>query len=307
MRQNPVRHCTNRRRASCHIMISLTFAVLLLGGCSSSSGQVGGTIDERFLQHDPTKWIFSTKHNTDPAFKSTAWGKDRVCVGNGLVITLMGCRHQQDCATPTRPFVAGEYQSIDTYHYGQYFVRMKAAKGSGLVTGFFILYIAVDVSGQITEHDEIDIEILGKDTTKAQINYYSNGKPLCEPQGATTYSTSCGQPSRSLGFDAATGYHDYIIDWQPTYIRWWWLPPTGLSILSAPWEVLFTADGTGMGIYEPPDGIPNSAGKVVFNLWASCTPTWAGPCTFSHPVSAYFDSVSYSNAGPNYNPNLAKE
>ena len=55
--------------------------------------------------------------------------------------------------------------------------------------------------------DEIDIEFLGKDTTKVQFNYYTNG------QGNHEYVYN-------LGFDAAYGYHTYAFNWQRNYIAW---------------------------------------------------------------------------------------
>ena len=47
-----------------------------------------------------------------------------------------------------------------------------------------------------TQHDEIDIEFLGNDTTKMQVNYYVNG-------------VGGHEAIINLGFDAAASAHEY--------------------------------------------------------------------------------------------------
>lgn len=59
-----------------------------------------------------------------------------------------------------------------------------------------------------TPWDEIDIEFLGKDTTKVQFNYYTNG-------------VGNHEKIVNLGFDAANSYHTYAFDWQPNSIKWY--------------------------------------------------------------------------------------
>ena len=65
-------------------------------------------------------------------------------------------------------YYGAEYRTTQKYSYGYYSVCMKAAKCPGLVSSFFT-YTNSPV------WDEIDIEFLGKDTTKVQFNYYTNG------------------------------------------------------------------------------------------------------------------------------------
>jgi len=64
---------------------------------------------------------------------------------------------------------------------------------------------------------EIDIEFLGKDTTRILVNvYYNPGN-----EGATLEYGYRGTPTLiDLGFDAAEEFHSYEIEWRPGFIRW---------------------------------------------------------------------------------------
>jgi len=81
---------------------------------------------------------------------------------------------------------------------------MKPAKNVGIVSSFFTYTGPTDG----TPWDEIDIEFLGKDTTKVQFNYYTNG-------------VGNHEKIVNLGFDAANSYHTYAFDWQPNSIKWY--------------------------------------------------------------------------------------
>jgi endo-1,3-1,4-beta-glycanase ExoK len=101
-----------------------------------------------------------------------------------------------------REFSCGDLQSHQTYGYGTYEVRMRAAEAPGLVSAFFTFTRASDGSG----HDEIDIEFLGKDRRLAQLGIFASG--MSYP-----------------GFDArldpdATTMNDYAFEWLPDSIRW---------------------------------------------------------------------------------------
>lgn len=98
----------------------------------------------------------------------------------------------------TGGYSGGEYRTNDTFGYGMYDVSLKAIKNDGVVTSFFTYTGPSDG----TVWDEIDIEILGKDTTKVQFNYYTNGV------GNHEYVYD-------LGFDASQGFHQYGFLWLP--------------------------------------------------------------------------------------------
>ena len=109
----------------------------------------------------------------------------------------------------TPNYSGGEFRTDKYYHYGYYETSMQAIKNDGVVSSFFTYTGPSDViNGKENPWDEIDIEILGKDTTKVQLNYYRNG------QGGH-------EKMIDLGFDASEGYHTYGFDWQPGKITWY--------------------------------------------------------------------------------------
>ena len=63
-----------------------------------------------------------------------------------------------------KPYTSGEYRTNNTFSYGTFETNMKAAKGDGLVTSFF-LYTG-------SPWDEIDVEILGKNMVHGKIIYF---------------------------------------------------------------------------------------------------------------------------------------
>lgn len=64
---------------------------------------------------------------------------------------------------------------------------------------------------------EIDIEFLGRDTTKMLVNvFYNPGH-----EGTKLEYGYRGTPTEiSLGFDAAEDFHLYEINWQPEGVEW---------------------------------------------------------------------------------------
>jgi hypothetical protein len=162
-------------------------------------------------------------------------------------------------ASSGKPYSGGEYRTIDTFSYGRFETRMIAAKGSGIVSSFFTY------TG--SPWDEIDVEILGKNTTQAQFNYFVNG---------------VGGHERvvDLGFDASAGYHTYAVDWQPNSIAWY-----------VDGVLKHTATGS-------PSTLPSHPMQIMMNLWNGIgVDGWLGPFSYSAPLSASYDSVTYTPPG----------
>jgi beta-glucanase (GH16 family) len=149
-------------------------------------------------------------------------------------------------------YAGGEYRSNDTFGYGHYQVNMKPAKNTGIVSSFFTY------TG--SPWDEIDIEFLGKDTTKVQFNYYTNG------QGNHEYI-------HNLGFDAAYGFHTYAFDWRSDHIAW-------------------LVDGR--EVHRAYNNIPSHPGKIMMNLWPGIgVDDWLDRYNGATPLYAQYDWVSY--------------
>lgn len=127
------------------------------------------------------------------------------------------------------PYSGGEYRTRKFYGYGRYEVSMKAIKNDGVVSSFFTYTGPSDKN----PWDEIDIEILGKDTTKVQFNYYTNSR------GNHEYM-------HDLGFDASEDFHVYAFEWYEDKIVWF-------------------VDG--VEVYTATANIPSTRGKIMMNAW----------------------------------------
>jgi beta-glucanase (GH16 family) len=98
---------------------------------------------------------------------------------------------------------SGEIRTHEFHRYGYFEARMKIPRGPGIVSGMFTY---ADRDGSIRAN-EIDIEILGRDTRTAELTLHEGGK-------ATSKKVR-------LPFDAAAGFHSYGFDWQPGHVRWY--------------------------------------------------------------------------------------
>ena len=151
-------------------------------------------------------------------------------------------------------YLGAEYRTDKVYSYGYYEVCMKPAKGSGLVSSFFTYT-------NNPRWDEIDIEFLGKDTTKVQFNYYIDG-------------VGGHEKLYDLGFDASSEFHVYGFNWKSNSITWY-------------------VDGK--AVYTATESIPEYPQQIMMNIW-NCTgiDEWTGPLDESAlPATASYKWVAY--------------
>ncbi len=153
-----------------------------------------------------------------------------------------------------RDFAGGEYRTKKNFSYGKYVVRMKAAKGSGLISSFF----TYEDPG--TPWHEIDVEILGKDTKHVQFTRWI--QPL-QPHWNIA----------DLSFDSSKDFHEYSFEWLPDSIQWF-------------------VDGSPR--FTATDIIPQKPQKIMMNLWAAHWIEWAGKLDMNAlPAVAEYDYVKY--------------
>jgi hypothetical protein len=95
------------------------------------------------------------------------------------------------------------------YLYGRFSAEVIPSNIPGLIMGIFL--------HRNTPRQEIDIEFLGKNTTKVLTNvYYNPGQ-----EGTKLEYGYRGSPALvDLGFDASREFHDYEIEWCQDWIRW---------------------------------------------------------------------------------------
>ncbi len=130
-----------------------------------------------------------------------------------------------------------EVRTRELYQYGEYAARMKTPDAPGSLSALFLYESAGD------ESDEIDIEIYNDGSRRALLTAWMDGK--------TTQSKNV-----LLGFDPATGYHDYVIRWSKK-------------------DLVFLADGVSLARWTK--GYPRRPMRVIANVW---WPKWL-PCVES--------------------------
>ncbi|WP_368399583.1 beta-glucanase [Streptococcus anginosus] len=156
-------------------------------------------------------------------------------------------------------YTGGEWRTRDYFSYGFYQVSMKPIKNPGVITSFFTYTGPSDE----TKWDEIDIEFLGKDTTKVQFNYFTDGK------GGHEYLFD-------LGYDASESFHTYGFDWQEANITWY-------------------VDGK--AVYTVTENIPETPGKIMMNAWPGIgVDTWLDAYNGQTPLYGYYNWITYDEA-----------
>lgn len=156
------------------------------------------------------------------------------------------------------PYSGAELRSKDFYGFGRYEVSMKAIKNDGVVSSFFTYTGPSDNN----PWDEIDIEILGKDTTKVQFNYFTDGKGNHEKLV-------------DLGFDASEDFHTYAFEWRPNRIDWF-------------------VDG--QKVHTAITTIPQTEGKIMMNAWCGTgVDSWLKAFDDSNlPLTAEYQWISFA-------------
>lgn len=159
-----------------------------------------------------------------------------------------GVLHLRPERTAVRKYTSAAIASQETYMYGTFGAELRSSNVSGLITGLFL--------HRNGPRQEIDIEFLGKDTTKMLANVYYNPGP----EGARMEYGFRGTPVLiDLGFDSAADFHRYEIEWYPDAIRW-----------KVDGEVLHERTRWN------PTPIPNRPLEFNFNLWYSRSEDLAG-------------------------------
>ena len=221
-----------------------------------------------FRTGDPGDFFASDGWTNGSVFDNW-WYKRNTGIKDGymyLMIDQDWNNHRNDA--DKRQYSGGEYRTNEFYHYGYYECSMQAIKNDGVVSSFFTYTGPSDVvNGQKNPWDEIDIEILGKDTTKMQINYYRNG-------------VGGHEQMVDLGFDASQEFHTYGFNWQPDSITWY-------------------VDGKEVG--KMYGDMPKTPSKIMMNAWPGVsdpnakenTIDWLRPFNGNIPLTARYLWVTY--------------
>ena len=245
-----------RFRALASGVVAMT---LLFSGAPTATEPFGkgrSFVDE-FDRLDKRRWYVSDGWvNGD--HQNCLWSADQVRVNRGRLRLSFASRPSRE-----RRYACAEVQSKERYGYGVYEARLKAVAGSGFNTGFFT-YI-----GPVHKEPwhEIDFEILGKNTSKVQLNRFIDGKGGHEKMVA-------------LSGGADLGYHDYAFVWERERLRYF-------------------VDGTLVQTVSAPEKLPSRPMKIFVTLWASDTLTsWMGAFREpARPLAASVERVSFTALG----------
>jgi len=193
--------------------------------------------------------------------------------GNLASFAREGLVHDEDgahlviseSATGNRPYRSGAFASGCSFEHGRFEAEIMAARGSGLITGFFLHRDA--------PRQEIDIELAGDDPRSMLVNVFFNPGD----DGAAIGFGYRGSPCRiDLGFDAALDFHLYAIDWRPGRIAW--LVDGRVVHERAGWD---------------PTPLPHLSMRLHANLWAPRSEDLAGRIgEDTLPATATFRNIS---------------
>jgi len=237
------------------LAILLLACMLGAAGCAPSAA-----LEDSLDSFRPDVWQLSDGYTNNPSFHC-GWRADHVRYEQGhmsLQLDVAPC----PAGCSGKPFASGEVTSVRSFGYGRLESRFKVAKGVGIVSSLFFY----DRASQ----DEVDIEILGKDPTKLQTNYFTGGMG----DHAVTLD---------LGFDASEDFHSYAIERSPEAIRWY---------------VDDRLVHTETGDRGP---LPTHAMAILANLWpghGAGTEAWLGGAfqAPSTPVTAQYDLIRFRAA-----------
>lgn len=169
--------------------------------------------------------------------------------------------------TTDRPYDGGDMGDQQYRTYGLFRTRMKPSKLKGSVSAFYLMN---KWKPSNWEHQEIDIEFLGKNPTKVQLttHHFQNGGQDWKNDSKTV----------SLGFDYSEDFHEYAILWRPDTVLWF-------------------VDGSLLhktGLYVPQVSLETRMNFYVGNQLEDGVLQWLGPIdTTGIPAVTEYDWVRF--------------
>ena len=210
------------------------FSISVAPAFAQSTG--GASFFDDFDTFSKARWYVSDGW-ANGEWQNCTWATSQVSATEGRVVLSFEKKPYKD-----RQYSCAEIQTTGRYGYGVYEARMKTDQStSGLNSAFF--------SYTNSPHDEIDFEVLMKDTSKVSLNTYVSG----EPKHGRAVAVS---PS------GTTQFNHYAFVWEEGRLRWF-----------INGTLVHEATGT---------DLPTHPQKIFFSFWGSDTFTdWLG--TFADP------------------------
>ncbi|WP_437283889.1 family 16 glycosylhydrolase [Sorangium sp. So ce406] len=164
----------------------------------------------------------------------------------GLMLSAASLALAVSSTAVAKPYKGAEVYTPQGYLHGRVEVRMRMARGSGILSTFFTYKDGSEMSGAFWE--EIDIEVFGKDNARSWQTNIITG------MGTRVTSEQVHTADASL----ADGYHTYTLEWTPEYVAW-----------SIDGREVRRTTGAQVGTLRSPQGLR-------MNLWSSDVVEWVG-------------------------------
>ena len=224
---------------------------------SNALAAESGSFFDGFDALAASRWYISDGWSNG-AHQNCAWSKNEISNSDGM----LDIGFSKTPGADGRAYTCGEVQTRTAFGYGTYEARFKTPKGSGMNAAFFS-YIAPP---KAPTHDEIDFEVLLKDTSKVQTGGFAANKGI-----------GADMPTLPNASDA--DFIDYAFVWAPGSLKYY-------------------IDGKLVHSVDDPAKVPTQPQRIYFSLWGSDTLTdWMGPFTDPGTVSMQVDWVAYTAPG----------
>ncbi|CDN55686.1 Endo-1,3-1,4-beta-glycanase ExoK [Neorhizobium galegae bv. officinalis bv. officinalis str. HAMBI 1141] len=247
---------------TCQVIIAAAVSGLLSPAAQAQQANAGKSFVENFDGLNRSFWYVSDGWNNGK-HQNCNWSKKQVKVeGGNLQLGFAQDKTGAQDKASDRDFACGEIQTNARFGYGTYEVRMKSASGSGLNSAFFTYIGPTDKK----PHDEIDFEVLGKNTGQVQVNQYVSAK-------------GNNEKLVPVAGGADQGFNDYAFIWEENRLRYF---------------------VNGKLVQEVTDKakIPQNPQKIFLSLWGTDTlKQWMGAFSYTQPTSMTVDRVAFTALG----------
>ena len=163
-----------------------------------------------------------------------------------------------------RQYRGAELRTIESFLYGRFDARFKAAQGDGLLSSFF----TYNDDNPNTPWAEIDVEVLGVYHNVVDFNTITRGQDSHIRQ-------------HYVDFNPHLSFHTYSFEWTPDYVAWFIDNDEVYRQIGSHVDSLYVSQ------------------KIMMNIWNPVYADWVGLWDSEVlPRFSYYDYVSYSTYTP---------
>jgi len=262
-------------------------------------------LDEEFtnpldLDNDPN---FTWSDGWNNASQSR-YAKSQITFSNGnLVLTAVKSSAAQPASSfaenatggiGPQPVISGEFRTrYNNYRYGWYEARYKPPPTPTPTSGNYISAFFVFRTPRSQDWKEVDVELTPAGAGSPGPGALGTNAYFRNNNGLDDYSPNRAAPDEMVPLPAGTNvqsdFHVYAIEWQPTFIKWYF---------DGTLKRTYTPPATGVNGDMQPNaiGIPDEATKIMVDLWIFEAANGFGggdPAQNMYPLTAMYDYVRF--------------